>query len=184
MRDGHNMIRLILIIGCFLIAIGCYVSTPAQLVLFDFESDEELDRMHWKCHTLFQISDKHVTHGTRSLRLDLYPSEYPGLSPILQEKDWHGYQTLCFDFFNPNKREIKIIVRIDDQKDTPEYNDRYNRSYMLRPGMNHMEISIDTLITSGTQRKLNLKSIYRFLIFLVNPSQKVILYMDYIRLVA
>ena len=37
-----------------------------ESILFDFESDRELDRVHWKCHTLMSISDQHSTHGKGS----------------------------------------------------------------------------------------------------------------------
>ena len=122
--------------------------------------------------------------GTRSLRLELYPSEYPGLAPMLEKNNWSGYRALCFDIYNPAKQELQISMRIDDRKDFPDYNDRYNESFILKPGLNRMSLPLDMLLTTGGNRSLDLKNIYRVLIFMVSPSQKVGLYVDYMRLVS
>ena len=149
--------------------------------MFDFETPSELDQLQWGCHTMYSLSDKYGTHGSKSLQLDLYPAPYPGLTPLLQKKDWSDYEVLSFDIYNPQKNEVSITVRIDD-KVYPEYKDRYNQGFVLRPGMNHLRIPFDSLITSGTARKLDLTSISNFLIFLVSPEKKIVLYLDYIRL--
>ncbi len=152
-------------------------------MLLGFESDAELDLLHWKCHTLFSISDEHVTHGKKSLRMELYPSDYPGLNPKLEVNDWKKYGTLNFDIYNPEKEETMITVRIDDQKEHPDYADRYNMRFILKPGLNLIRIPLDSLITSGTHRQLNLTKIYKFLIFMVHPQRKYVLYIDHVRLV-
>lgn len=179
-----NMVKLILIMVCLCTLFSCGGGVPSERVLFDFESDAELDRLRWKCGVLFSLSDGHVTHGNRSLRIELYPSNYPGLNPMLKENDWRGYAYLCFDIFNPDDKEISVSVRIDDREDYPEYKDRYNKRFILQPGMNHMRIPLDTLMTSGTQRKLDIKKIHRLLIFLARPEKKVVFYVDYIRLIS
>jgi len=175
--------RWILIIAWYLVSMACQEGQTGERVLFDFESDAEFDRFHWKCHTLFSLSDEHVTHGKKSLRVELYPSDYPGLTPTLGENDWRDYKVLSFDIFNPEEGALTITVRIDDRKDYPNYEDRYNKGFILEPGMNHMSIPLDSLVTSGKDRKLNLKKIYRILIFMTRPEKRVVLYMDYIRLV-
>ena len=130
-------------------------STLEELILFDFESDSELDDVHWKCHTLMSISDQHATHGKGSLKLELYPSSYPGFNPFTKISDWSPFKSLYFYVYNPGDKEQRLIVRIDDKMDTPEYKDRYNKGFTLKKGMNHVEIELDSLITSGTKRKMN-----------------------------
>jgi hypothetical protein len=178
----RSTVRLSLIAVCLCTLFSCYGSVPPERVLFDFESDAELDRLHWKCPVLLSLSDEHVTHGNRSLKLDLYPSNYPGLHPMLEDNNWRGYKALCFDIYNPEERELSVSVRIDDRKDYPKYADRYNKRFVLTPGMNHMRIPLETLVTSGTNRKLDLGKIYRLLIFMVHPEKRVALYVDYLRL--
>jgi hypothetical protein len=157
--------------------------TPSEpLVIADFESDAELDRFDWKCHTLFSLSSEHVTQGKQSLRLELYPSEYPGLAPRLKQKDWRDYRALCLDVYHPGKEPLRLAVRIDDRPDSPDYPDRYNQSLLLQPGENRLSLPLESLVTSGTRRKLNLATIHSLLFFLVDPPQKAVLYIDHLRL--
>ena len=176
-----SVIKSISITACLLFFVNCHNDSARELVLFDFESDSELDQLQWKCHTLLSLSKEHYTHGKKSLKMELYPSDYPGLTPMLKENDWSGYNKLCLDIYNPQDK-LLISFRIDDQKASPAYEDRYNKSFILESGMNRMSIPIDTLATSGTNRNLNLKKIHRLLIFVTNPKKKVVLYMDHIRL--
>lgn len=163
--------------------LNCNNNTAQERILFDFESDSELDRIHWSCHTLLSLSSEHVTHGKRSLKMELYPSDYPGLDPKIEANDWRGFKALCFDIYNPENKKVQISVRIDDRKDYPEYKGRYNKRFIMNQGMNQISIPLNTLVTSGTDRNLNLKNIYRLLIFTANPEKKVVLYIDYIRLI-
>lgn len=161
---------------------GCSKPAPDELVLFDFETDAELDKLHWKCFTLYSISDKHTAHGNKSLKLELYPSNWPGLTPKLGVRDWRGFKAIGFDVYNAGEKDLRIAVRIDDREDYPDYADRYNRGFDLKPGINRIQIPLEALITSGTQRNLDLKKIYRFMIFMGQPKEKHVLYVDYVRL--
>jgi hypothetical protein len=161
---------------------ACHGKPGSERMLFDFESDGDLDRIHWKCRTLMSLSDEHVAHGAKSLKLELWPSDYPGLAPMIADRDWKPYHSLCFDVYNPEGRELQITVRIDDRKDYPDYGDRYNKSFELKPGWNQMKIPLETLVTSKTARQLDLNCIYQFLLFMVNPRERHTIYVDNIRL--
>jgi len=175
--------RIVLFAACLLTIVSCSDRVPDELILFDFENDAELDRLHWKCFTLFSLSEKHATCGRKSLKLELYPSSWPGWSPKLSVQDWRGYDAVGFDLYNPEGKEIRITLRIDDRQDTPDYDDRYNQGFVLKPGMNRIKVPFKKLLTSGTKRHLDLKRIYRLLIFMSHPKKKHVLYLDYIRLV-
>ena len=166
-----------------LLFISCNnISTPDELILFDFESDHELDDVYWKCHALMTISNQHATHGKGSLKLELYPSLYPGFNPFTKISDWRPFKLLCFDIYNPAEKEVRVTVRIDDRQDNTEYEDRYNQGFVLKRGMNHIKINMDSLVTSGTKRKMDTDKIYKFLFFIHKPAEKVVLFVDYIRL--
>jgi hypothetical protein len=165
-----------------LILSGCADRPATEKILFDFETDQDLDQVHWKCHALFSLSEEHATHGSRCLRLELYPSPYPGATPMLKDNAWSEFRTLRFDVYNPQEGGIELAVRIDDRKNWPDYRDRYNKGFRLVKGSNRIEIPLNTLVTSGTRRNMDLKNLYRFLIFMVNPQEKHVLYVDYIRL--
>lgn len=161
---------------------GHCTKPESEKILFDFESDSELDRFHWECHTLFSLSDEHAVHGKKSLKLELFPSDYPGLTPMLASNNWRGYKVFSFDVYSAQQKVIPLTIRIDDNKNYPDYPDRYNKTFYLQPGANTISVPINMLITSGTNRKLNLKTIYSVLIFTAKPNKKVVLYFDYIRL--
>lgn len=153
-----------------------------ELVLLDFGKDADLDRIFWKCHVLYSLADEHATRGAKSLRMELYPSEYPGLAPLLTQRDWSRYGNLAFDFYNPMGREVPLTLRIDDRKDSPDYADRCNETIRLKPGENRIVLPLRTLKTSGTRRDLDWSRVALFLMFVVKPEEKITLYVDNIRL--
>jgi hypothetical protein len=173
------VMALFLLIG---ISVCHCTESEHEKILFNFELESELDRFHWKCHTLFSLSNEHATEGTKSLRLEFFPSDYPGLEPRLRTNDWHSYNAFSFDVYNTQNTDVPLAVRIDDSEDDPDYPDRYNETFYLRPGANTVLVPLDTLITSGTNRKLDLKMICKIAVFMVKPAEKVVLYFDYIRL--
>jgi hypothetical protein len=177
----HKLLVLIFLIFIWFSAVHC-TRLESEKILFDFESDSELDRFHWQCHTLFSISDEHVTHGGKSLKLELFPSEYPSLIPTLASNNWKGYNTFSFDIYNTQHIAIPLTIRIDDIKDDPGYPDRYNKTFHLQPGANTVSIPMDALVTSGTKRNLDPKMIYKVLLFVAKPSERIVLYFDYFRL--
>jgi hypothetical protein len=149
-------------------------------MLFDFESEAELDQLYWNCHTLYSLSNDHATHGLRSLKMELFPSDYPGLIPMLSVTDWRRYGEFCFDVYNPSEQSLRLGVRIDDREDYPDFADRYNKNFEVKKGANH--IPLETLTTSASRRRLNLSKIHRMFIFVNHPMEKTILYIDDMKL--
>ncbi len=176
------MSRVLVLIICCMTMWACSSDKSSELMLFDFESDADLDQFSWKCHTLFSLSERHVTHGTKSLKIEFYPSGYPGWAPKININNWSKYTAVYFDIYNPGNDEFFMAVRIDDSKDYPEYEDRYNRRLAIKPGHSQIKIFLKSLITSGTDRELNQKNICRFLLFMVNPEKKHTLFIDNVRL--
>ena len=91
------MLRTIIIALGLIPLVCCSGGKQAEYILFDFESEAELDRLYWSCHTLMSVSDEHVAHGQKALKLELFPSDYPGFIPKLGINDWSGYKAFCFD---------------------------------------------------------------------------------------
>ena len=73
-------------------------------------------------------------------------------------------------------------MRIDDRENRTQYKDRYNKSIVLKKGMNHIRIDIDSLITSGTNRRMDSDDIYQYMFFVNQPKERTVLYVDNIRL--
>lgn len=166
-----------------LIFFACSPNPVGPLVLHDFETDADLDRVHWSCHQLYALSVEHVASGRHSLEMKLYPADYPGLALKLSHRDWRRYDAVAFDIFNPQPEALEITVRIDDKTDYPEFEDRYNERFTLSPGATVVRIPLDTLRTSGgDRRRLDLSRIFRFMFFLVDNRELRTLFVDHIRL--
>jgi hypothetical protein len=165
-----------------LLLLSCSKEKPPELILLDFESDSELDQLRWHCHALYSLSGDHATHGSKSLKIELYPSEYPGLDFSPAIKDWRDHKALCLDIFNPSKQQVQLTIRIDDNKDYPDYADRYNKSFIITPGANHITIPFVFLSASGTNRHLDLAHIQRMFIFEAHPRDKTTLFIVAIKL--
>jgi hypothetical protein len=174
--------KLILIFVFLALLSSCQQDISKELILLDFESDAELDQLYWSCHTLYSLSNDHVTHGSKSLMLELFPSDYPGMIYAPAKKNWSDYQNLSFDIYNPSKESVQIVVRIDDRKDYPNYGDRYSKSHIIKKGSNHINIPLETLVVSGSNRRLNLTQIQRMFIFMRHPEIETILYVDAIKI--
>ena len=177
-----RVVILALVVGVSLA--GCEPEPPAgPLVLNDFESQADLDRIAWRCRTTFRLTGIHRSHGHSGLLMTLYPDLYPGIRPFLppERRDWRGYRYLALDVFNPGDEPLVLCYRIDDTK-APDYEDRVNGSFRLRPGENRLRLDLGRLRTSGTNRPLNLGQIWAVLFFQLSPPHPVTLGLDYIRL--
>jgi hypothetical protein len=170
-------------IVCLAGALSCGKAIPREPMSFAFETDGDLNRLRWHCKTLFSLSDEHATQGVHSLRMELYPSDFPRFEPAFEIYDWSGYQSLCFDIYNPERATSTIFLRINDRNDSPPYYDCYVAQFDLKPGQNTINLPLATLFTRGTGRPLNLKSIYKFVIYMVKPARMHILYLDNLRIV-
>ena len=170
-----------MIAGLWLL-LGCVEQIPDVTVINDFETDQDLDRIHWECHRLFSLSGDHASHGGRCLKMELFPGLYPGVALKLRHGDWRRYCALAFDVYNDQDVTLTLTVRIDDREDYPDYKDRYNQRFALNPGINYIRIPMDTLQTSGDGRKLDVSHIQRFLLFLHRTERRYELYLDWVRL--
>ena len=177
------MPRLLLILIMALVLCGCQNEIPQEKILLDFETDAELDRIHWRCHALMSLSKEHVTHGKSCLKLEVFPSKYPGMNPELKGCDWREYRAFCFDIFNPREEAIPLVVWIDDGSKNREFGDRLNEVFNVKKGATTITIPLGNLLTSGTKRQMNLGRICQFGIYMMNPEEKTELHVDYIRLV-
>jgi hypothetical protein len=172
----------ILLIGLFLVCCAEKPCATHGLMINDFETDDDLDRLNWKCYTLFSLSDKGVSHGRSSLKMTMTPSPYPGISFIDIPKDWRCFSGLAVSFFNPGAEDVRLALRIDDREEAPEYEDRVNSGFVLKPGMNRIRIPFESLMCPSG-RRLDLSHIFSVMFFCVNPDSVVVLYVDEVRLV-
>lgn len=173
-----------LMVLLFLTLISCGRGMPTEpLVLNDFESLSDLERIAWRCRTTFALTKDNSSHGQSGVLMTVYPDLYPGLHLLLspEERRWRRYRYLALEVFNPESEALALAYRIDDCAN-PDYADRVNGSFRLRPGLNRLRLDLSHMLTSETNRALNLDHIDNLLFFLVSPSRRVSLVVDYVRL--
>lgn len=151
---------------------GCVERHPDDGVLFDFESETELDRINWQCFVVFSISDRFATRGSSSLKVELYPSAFPGFNPKLPVTDWRSFKSLEFDIMNPEESDFHLSLKIDDLPGPPAAHERFARALTVVPGVNHVTVELEALAT-GSGRKLDLGRIEKLFLVSENlPAQR------------
>ncbi|WP_133112136.1 hypothetical protein [Candidatus Scalindua japonica] len=155
--------------------------SPRQPFRYDFETEDTLDTLSWQCKSLFTLTDRHATSGQRCLKMELYPSSYPGVELNKFNPDWSSYSTLNFDMYHQEETPLLFTIRIDDQN-APSFHNRYNHESTLKYGMNHISLPLNRLHTSGTNRRIVLATVQQVIIFLVQPRKKHTIFLDNIHL--
>ena len=153
----------------------------SSFLINGFETDGDLDRLNWKCRTLFALSDKGVTQGRSSLELTMTPSLYPGVSFRDYPRSWSCFSALGLSVFNPGSEAVTMTLRIDDKEEEPEYEDRVNLRIVIGPGMNRIRIPFHRLVCPSG-RKLDTDHVFSLMFFCVSPPAEVVLYLDDLRL--
>jgi len=82
---------------------------------------------------------------------------WPGIVYRNFELPWSGYQTLRLEISSHENQELG--VRIDDDENCKEYNDRFNGRYPLVEGENVIDIPLSQIEAGPEKRNLNLDHI-------------------------
>jgi hypothetical protein len=148
-------------------------------ILASFESFGELGR--WSGSAGFARSDQQAIDGNYSLRVDLGTEQYSGVSLGYFDSDWSGFHTLSVSIFNAESSLLSLTLRIHDQQHSRSsqlFQDRFNRSFALRPGWNHLEIPLQDIATAPESRRMDLSAIENLGFFVVAEKTEMTIYMD------
>jgi hypothetical protein len=141
-------------------------------MICDFENVKKWDTSPETGFSL-KLSTEHVTEGKHSLRV-IYPIDsYPSINTKKLAHDWGQYDSLTFDVFNPQDKTLSFTVRLDDENKR-----RVNIPMPLESGMNNVSISRQKIA-----KGIDAGNVWRVVLFLDNPREKVELYFDNMRLV-
>jgi len=150
-------------------------------LLGSFETCGEMER--WKIvEGSFKRVRMHATQGDFSLKAILSPGLYPGITMEYPPRDWDGYGTLTFDAFLEGADPLPLTVRINDLQHNEEFDDRYNRTFTLRPGPNHVAISLSDVEHAPQGRLMDMEHIGILCIFSYKLKEQRTVYFDNFRL--
>jgi hypothetical protein len=98
-------------------------------------------------------------------RLDLQPGLYPGISIDEPYPDWRGYRRLVFTVVSDLDEPFRITIRVHDSRHDQRYEDRFNRTLTIAPGVNRFAIRIDDIRAAPDRREMDMSRIRGVVVF-------------------
>jgi len=150
-------------------------------LLGSFETRWEMER--WKSEeSSFRRVSMYATDGNLSLETVLSPGLYPGITMDYPPRNWRGYNTFTFDAYLEGTDSFPLTIRINDLQHNEGFEDRYNRTFVLKPGQNSLNIDLSDVEHAPKGRVMEMKNISILCLFSYNLKEKRTVYIDNIRL--
>jgi hypothetical protein len=99
------------------------------------------------------------------------PGLYPGVSIMEPEDNWSGYRSLHFDVFSTNIDNVKMVLRVHDKQHNQDYRDRFNRHFILQPGLNRIVVGLAEIRDAPYNRKIDMVNIAGIELFLIDVKE-------------
>ena len=112
-------------------------------------------------------------------------TRYSGVALAYFPNDWRGYGVLRLEILNPSQGEIDITCRIHDlrhEEGNQRHEDRFNKTFRLRPGWNHLQIDLKEVARAPAGRTLDLGTIRAVGVFATRLPTPRTIFLDHIRL--
>ena len=152
-------------------------------VLSDFETWFEIAR--WTGNAGLSVQAVPSISRGKLLELSLTTDRYSGVALRHFDGDWTSFSTLKFSLYNPDADSLMITCRIHDLPHVDgneEYEDRFNGSYHLMQGWNHIEINLNEVEESPANRHMDMSRIKGFGLFVTSLHAHRMIYLDNVRL--
>jgi VanZ family protein len=152
-------------------------------LLSNFETPFEIDR--WAGNADLSVESMPSISQGKILKLSLTTDQYSGVGLNHFNGNWISVRTLKISLYNPDVVPLQITFRIHDLQHTDgyeEYEDRFNRRFLLMQEWNHIEIDLDEVEESPADRNMDMSRIRGLGIFVVSQSEPRFLYLDNVEL--
>lgn len=152
-------------------------------LLSGFETPFEIDR--WEGDGRLSVESEMSISNGNILKLSLTTDKYSGTSLRYFNGNWTSVSSLKMSIYNPDTNPLWIVCRIHDLQHSDgneEYEDRYNHSFLLLPGWNHIKIELSEVEDSPSGRSMDMSRIRGIGIFTVSLPAPGVIYLDDIRL--
>lgn len=150
-------------------------------LIASFEDNTAIQR--WKANTTIISKDSlHASQGLYSARIELMPGTYPGMSTDYLVHNWNDYDILSVDIYLEGLSALKLTIRIDDREHNWQYSDRFNGTYLIKPGANRLNIKLSDVRHAPEKRPMDMQSIARICLFTCDLEEQRVLYVDNIHL--
>lgn len=152
-------------------------------LLSNFETPFEIDR--WAGNAKLSVESMPSISQGKLLKLSLTTDQYSGVALNYFDGNWVSVRTLKISLYNPDVVPLQITCRIHDLQHIDgdeEYEDRFNRSFLLMQGWNHIAIDLDEVEESPADRSMDMRHIRGLGIFVMSLSEPRLLYLDNVQL--
>jgi len=152
-------------------------------LLSGFETPFEIDR--WTGIAGLSVVAMPAISPGKLLRLSLTTDHFSGAALKYFDGDWTAAGHLNISLYNPDASPLRITCRIHDLQHADgheEYEDRFNRSFRLQQGWNHIEIDLQDVAVSPARRRMDMRRIRGIGLFASALPAPRIIYLDDVRL--
>lgn len=118
----------------------------------------------------------------RVTRITFEPAEYSGWAISGPFPNWSGRRELAFEVYSELSEPVRMTLRIHDRWHNQEYRDRYNREFVIQPGVNQIRVPLGQVESAPAGRRMDLAAIDGIGLFVVRPERSFVLYFDGFRL--
>jgi hypothetical protein len=140
--------------------------------LYDFQHSHP--ERFWRGNVSKSTGDDCGSIAKNPLSVALTTRRYSGASLDNLPADWRGYDTLTISLWNPENYTIPLTLRINDlahEQGRNVYQDRFNRTFQITPGVNRIQQDLSAVATAPEDRKMQMNDVRRLMFFTSNLNQ-------------
>jgi MFS family permease len=140
--------------------------------LYDFQ--HEYPARFWSGQVARSSTEDCGPLAENALSIALTTRRYSGASLHNLPSDWRDYKELNFVLWNPQSDTLPLTLRINDlahEQGENEYNDRFNRSFQITPGINLIHQNLNDIATAPRDRRMDMGKIRRLMFFTSGLNQ-------------
>jgi len=140
--------------------------------LYDFQHD--YPERFWSGQVARSSAEDCGPLAESALSIPLTTRRYSGASLHNLPSDWRDYDELAFVLWNPHSDTLPLTLRINDlahERGENEYNDRFNRSFQITPGINRIHQNLNDIATAPKDRRMDMGKIRRLMFFTSGLNQ-------------
>lgn len=153
-------------------------------LLASFEDRLELTRLGAR-EARYACDAAHATEGAASLRVDLEPGTYPGVTLESLPEDWSDYDRLAFDLVVLGDEPLPLIFEVEDQhhdREVYDYADRFRLIATYPPGTHAVRVRLADVQAAPARRRLNLSRMHALIWFVNGLDRPRTFHLDNVRL--
>ena len=152
-------------------------------LLADFEDEQELQLWRPTGGASIELSAERALTGAHSLLVQTRSGDWSGVGLRGGDSAWSRYGALEIGVFNDSAASFTLGVRIDDARPSPNFSERFNRGIPLASGWNRLRIPIAEIAAGPKEKRLDMDSIRRMVLFVAPEEPPRRLFIDGVKLV-